>query len=136
MIALDTNVIVRYVTGDDPVQSPLAAEVFARLAAEEPGFVCREVLLELVWVLGHTYDYARVEIARVLEGLLSATELEIEEGQALGAVLHLYADRGFDFADLMIREVSLRRGASPVVTFDSRAARLEGVRLIGGPPDA
>lgn len=136
MIALDTNVIVRYVVGDDPVQARLASDIFARLSEEDPGFVCREVLLELVWVLGHTYGYGRPAIGRVLEGLLSATELEIEDANALGAILHLYVDRGFDFADLMIRQVSLKRGASPVLSFDRKAARLEGVALIDGVAEA
>ena len=131
MIASDTNVIVRYFVDDDPVQTRQAEELFASLSEEEPGFVCRETLLELVWVLGHTYDYSRAEIAQVLEGLLAATELEIENADALGAVLHLYADRGFDFADLMIRQVSHQHGADRVLTFDRRAARLEGVELIG-----
>lgn len=132
MIALDTNVIVRFVVGDDPAQARLAGEVFVRLKEEEPGFVCRETLLELVWVLGHAYGYPRSAIGHVLEGLLSATELEVEDADALGAILHLYADRGFDFADLMIRQVSLKGGASPVLTFDRKAARLEGVELIDG----
>ena len=131
MIVPDTNVIIRYFVDDDPVQTRQAEELFASLSQEEPGFVCRETLLELVWVLGHTYDYSRAEIAQVLEGLLAATELEIENADALGAVLHLYADRGFDFADLMIRQVSQQRGADRVLTFDRRAARLEGVELIG-----
>jgi predicted nucleic-acid-binding protein len=136
MIALDTNVIVRYVVGDDLVQARLAEDVFARLKEEEPGFICRETLLELVWVLGHTYGYPRSAIGQVLEGLLSATELEIEDADALGAILHYYVDRSFDFADLMIHQVSLRRGASPVLTFDRKAARFEGVELIDGGTEA
>ena len=131
MIALDTNVIVRFFVTDDPEQSRLAAAFFADLSEDMPGLVCREVLLELVWVLGHTYQYTRAEITHVLEGLLAATELEVEDADALGAVLHLYADRGFDFADLMIRHVSAAMGAKRVVTFDKRAARLDGVELLG-----
>jgi predicted nucleic-acid-binding protein len=90
----------------------------------------------LVWVLGHTYSYPRSAVRRVLESLLSATELEIEDADALGAILHHYADRGFDFADLMIRQVSLKRGASTLLTFDRKAARLEGVEVIDGGTEA
>lgn len=135
MIALDTNVIVRFFVDDDPVQTRQAEELLASLSEEAPGFVCRETLLELVWVLRKTYGYSRTEIAQVLEGLLASTQLEVENADALGAVLYLYADRGFGFADLMIRQVSQQHGADRVLTFDRRAARLEGVELIGAGTD-
>lgn len=135
MIALDTNVIVRFFVDDDPVQTRQAEELLASLSEEAPGFVCRETLLELVWVLRKTYGYSRTEIAQVLEGLLASTQLEVENADALGAVLYLYADLGFGFADLMIRQVSQQHGADRVLTFDRRAARLEGVELIGAGTD-
>ena len=103
MIALDTNVLVRFVTQDDPVQGRIVTKLFQGLTAEDPAFICRETVLELVWVLGKTYSYARTDIARVLEMLLASRELEIEDADALGAIVGLYEARGFDFADLMIR---------------------------------
>ena len=131
MIALDTNVLVRFLTQDDPDQSAEAERLMSGLTADAPGHVCREVLVELVWVLERAYKYARADIARALEGLLSATELVIEAADDVGAVLQLYEDKGFGFSDLMIRQSSLRSGASTLVTFDRKAARLSGVTLLG-----
>ena len=51
MIGLDTNVIVRHLTGDAPVQSPEARRVFASLTEAEPGFVSLIALIEAYWVL-------------------------------------------------------------------------------------
>jgi predicted nucleic-acid-binding protein len=135
MIALDTNVLVRFLTQDDPDQGRMATDLIGGLTDKRPGFVAREVLVELVWVLERSYRYERAEIARILEGLLSASELEIEEGDTVGEILQLYEGKGFGFSDLMIRQAARRAGADVVKTFDKKAARLDGVEWIGsGPP--
>lgn len=131
MIALDTNVLVRFLTQDDPDQGRIASDLIGGLTEQNPGFVAREVLVELVWVLERSYRYERSEIARVLEGFLSASELEIEEGDSVGAVLQLYEGKGFGFSDLMIRQAARRVGATVVKTFDRKAARLDWMEWIG-----
>ena len=55
MIALDTNVLVRYLVDDDAEQAQAARTLLEGLTAERSGFVCREVIVELVWVLQRTY---------------------------------------------------------------------------------
>jgi len=131
VIALDTNILVRFLTQDDPDQSAEAERLISGLTSDAPGYVCREVLVELVWVLERAYKYARSDISRALEGLLSAAELVIEAADDVGAVLQLYEDKGFGFSDLMIRQAALRSGADTLVTFDRKAARLSGVTLLG-----
>jgi predicted nucleic-acid-binding protein len=130
MIALDTNVLVRFLTQDDPDQGRVASDLIGGLTEQNPGFVAREVLVELVWVLERSYRYERADIARVLEGLLSASELDIEEGDSVGAILQLYEGKGFGFSDLMIRQAARRAGAAALKTFDRKAARLDGVEWI------
>ena len=131
MIALDTNVLVRFLVQDDPDQARLATEVIDQLSDAVPGFVCREVLVELVWVLERAYRLGRAEIASALDGLLASTELVIEGADEVGPALELYRNDGFGFADLMIAAAARRAGASELVTFDRKAARLPGVRLLG-----
>ena len=58
MIALDTNVLVRYLVADDAGQAEAAQALLAGLTAERPGFVCREVAVELVWVLERAYRFS------------------------------------------------------------------------------
>ena len=62
MIALDTNVVVRFLVQDDPEQAALASEVISRLAVDAPGFVSREVMVELIWVLERAYRATRGEV--------------------------------------------------------------------------
>lgn len=132
MIALDTNVLVRFLVQDDPEQARLATEAIDQLSDAVPGFVSREVLVELVWVLERAFRLGRAEIAGALDGLLTSTELVIEGADEVGPAVELYRNDGFGFADLMIAGAARRAGASELVTFDRRAARLPGVRLLGG----
>ncbi|MET4102743.1 putative nucleic-acid-binding protein [Roseovarius sp. MBR-78] len=132
MIALDTNVLVRFLVQDDPGQAQVAGDIMDRLTDADPGFVGREVLVELVWVLERAYGYGRSEIAGALDGLLSSTELVIEAADDVGLAVDRYRNDGFGFADLMIAAAARRAGASELVTFDRKAARLPGVRLLGG----
>jgi predicted nucleic-acid-binding protein len=132
VIALDTNVLVRFLVQDDPEQARLATEAIDQLSDAVPGFVSREVLVELVWVLERAYRLGRAEIAGALDGLLTSTELVIEGADEVGPAVELYRNDGFGFADLMIAAAARRAGASELVTFDRRAARLPGVRLLGG----
>lgn len=130
MIALDTNVLVRFLVQDDPEQARIANTVFDQLTDVTPGFVSREVLVELVWVLERAYGYLRTDIATALDGLLSALELVIEAADDVGQAVERYRNEGFGFADLMIASAAKRAGASELVTFDRKAARLPDVRLL------
>jgi predicted nucleic-acid-binding protein len=131
VIALDTNVLVRFLVQDDPEQARVAGEIIDQLTEKAPGFVSREVLVELVWVLERAYRLGRAEISGALDGLLASTELVVEGADAIGSALEFYRNDGFGFADLMIVAAARRAGATETVTFDRKAARLPGVRLLG-----
>ncbi len=130
MIAIDTNVLVRFLTQDDPVQARLAGDVIAGLTAARRGFLAREVVVETVWVLERAYRFGRGEIARALTALLEAEEIEVEEADRVGAALAAYAKGGAGFSDHMIRLAAAARGCGEVVTFDAGFARSPGVRLL------
>jgi predicted nucleic-acid-binding protein len=129
-VALDTNVLVRFLVQDDPGQAALAGAVMAGLNVEAPGHVCREVLVELVWVLERAYGRSRAEVAGALEGLLAAPEIALEADDDTATAILRYRDEGQGFADLMIAAAAGRAGV-PLVTFDRSAARIAGVTLLG-----
>lgn len=131
MIALDTNVILRFLVQDDPDQAELARALFGTLTADDPGFICREVMVELIWVLERAHRFTRAEVATAIEAVLSAIELEVEAADDVGLALFRYREAGFGFADLMIEAASRRAGARELVTFDRKAAGLGQVRLLG-----
>lgn len=71
MTAIDTNVLVRYLVRDDAEQAEAARALLEGLTQRHPGFVCREVAIEVVWVLERVYRFGRAEIADVLLELLA-----------------------------------------------------------------
>ena len=77
MIALDTNVVVRFLVQDDETQSKAAISFMNSLTLHEPGYICREVIIEVVWVLERAYHLSRKQIVPVIEGLISSKELKI-----------------------------------------------------------
>ena len=130
MIALDTNVLVRYLVCDDAEQAEAARSLLESLSVDRPGYVCREVTVELVWVLERAYGFTRDRIATVLEELVATEGLVIEAAEDVAHAAFRYRRDGAGFSDLMILAAAKRSGAHPLYTFDRKAARLEGAALL------
>lgn len=131
MIGLDTNVLVRFLVQDDPDQAAAATAFVTGLTEAEPGFVCREVLVELVWVLERAYDLSRGEIALALDGLLETRELMLESADSVAVAVDRYRKGGAGFADQMVALAGQGAGCRETVSFDRKAAGLPGMRLLG-----
>jgi predicted nucleic-acid-binding protein len=131
MIGLDSNVLVRYLTQDDPIQSPKATEIIERrLTEENPGFVCIVAMAETVWVLDRAYGLAVYEIAAAVERMLQANVLVVEnEQEVFSAMIALKEGHG-SFADALIVALGARVGCSRTLTFDRKALRLPGFQPV------
>jgi len=131
MIGLDTNILVRYLTQDDPIQSAQAAEILERrLTDKNMGFVSIVAMIETVWVLDRAYGFSKQAIAATLERLLQVEVLMIEnEQQVFTAMVALKQGRG-SFADALIAELGTRAGCRSTLTFDRKAARVAGFELV------
>ena len=115
MIGLDSNILVRYLAQDDPVQSRKAAKIIERqLSEKNPGFISIVTIVETVWVLERAYGFEVFVI-----------ESEAEVFTATAAVK---AGKG-SFVDVVIAALGLRAGCSHTLTFDQKAARLPGFEL-------
>ncbi len=130
MIGLDTNVLVRYLTQDDPVQAAQATMLIERrLTDDEPGFISVVAMAETVWVLGRFYRFGRERIVAAIERMLGADTLVVEdEPEVFTAMIALQEGSG-EFADALIGALSAKAGCSRVITFDRRALRLPGFEL-------
>jgi predicted nucleic-acid-binding protein len=131
MIALDTNVLLRYLVQDDPKQSPKATEIVERrLTKRNPGFVSVVCILETVWVLGSLYKRSSQQIADHIEMILAADTLTVQnEQEVFQAVIALRNHVG-SFEDALIGALGIWWGCSATLTFDHEAARrLNGFQL-------
>lgn len=131
MIGLDSNILVRYLAGDDPVQSARAADIIERrITEDDPGFVSVVAMVETVWVLDRAYGLEAHEIAAAVEGILQADTLVVENEQEVFTAMIAVKERQGSFADALIGALGFRAGCSRTLTFDRRAVRLPGFALI------
>jgi predicted nucleic-acid-binding protein len=130
MIGLDTNILVRYLTQDDAGQSPVATDLLEfRLSQRRPGFISVVVMVETVWVLERAYGFRDEEIAAVLEGLLQADVLVIQNEQEVFTATMALKEGTGSFADALVGALGIRAGCSHTLTFDQAASRLPGFKL-------
>ena len=126
MHAVDTNVLIRLVTRDDPRQTA-AAEAFIAKGAWVPHLA----LAEAVWVLASVYDLGPPDIATAVEMLLNHRHLTIEHSDAVAAALGHYRTRpALGFSDCLVLETARRAGHLPLGAFDRVLSRLDGAQRL------
>lgn len=131
MAGVDTNVLVRWLVRDDETQTRRADALFDSMQkAGSSLFVALTVALELEWVLRSRYGYARDTFSRTLAELLETEELEFQAATALEQTLLRLEECNADFADCLHSEICAAQGHAPLLTFDSRAARLANIQLL------
>jgi predicted nucleic-acid-binding protein len=126
MIGLDANVVVRYLTQDDPLQSPRATTLIEGLSEANRGFISVVAMVETAWVLKRSYGFSDRRIAAAIEGLLAADALLVEDEREVSVAMIALKRRQGSFADALIAALGAKAGASVTLTFDRKAARLPG----------
>ena len=120
MNGLDTNVLVRYLTQDDPKQAALANRLIEEAAAKEEKILLHPlVFCELIWVLESAYAYPKSDILKVLERILRTAEFEISEKDLLWLALTDYRSGKGDFSDYYLGRANERAGAKVTLSFDT-----------------
>lgn len=131
MIGLDTNVLVRYLTQDDLVQSMQGnAFVERQLSHAEPGIFGHIVLCEVGWVLSRAYDYTREQVADALGALLTCRAFRIESPDPGILALLNYRHGTADFSDYLLGRAHQRLGARYTATVDRKAAQAPQFTLL------
>ena len=127
MAAIDTNVLVRLVTRDDPAQYEKAQ---AFVHKHQPVLVTQLSVLELVWVLMSRYGMDKRRVGQVVQALLEMVELDVQEPAILEAALKTWKSAKADFADCFILETVKAGSETPLGTFDATLGKLEGCRRL------
>jgi predicted nucleic-acid-binding protein len=132
MKGLDTNVLVRYLTQDEPRQAAIAErEISEAVRGGESLLVQPIVLCELVWVLESAYDVTRMEVAATLERILRTAQFEIPQKETAWGALTDYRTGKGDFADYFIGRANADAGADVTLTFDRALKGSSRFRLPG-----
>ena len=126
MHAVDTNVLVRLVTRDDPKQVALAEAFVAKGA-----WVSQLVLAETTWVLSAVYELDSPKIAAAVDMILNHRELSVQDPDVVVKALdHFRKKPSLGFSDCLILEVARRAGHLPLGTFDRNLAKRDGVQKL------
>lgn len=127
MIALDTNVLVRFLAEDDPAQARIAAAIIEGAAdRDESLFLSDIVITETTWVLARAYKVSRSTLADIVHRLADARHIAMRDENVVRRAATGYAKGKGDFADYFIRELARASGCEHVVTFDRTLWREEG----------
>jgi predicted nucleic-acid-binding protein len=116
MLAVDTNVVVRFLANDDPRQSPLTRDLFLTQSI----WIAKTVLLETDWVLRNSYGMDSAAVRFALMRLLTLPLVSVEDEAAVRKAL-LLGDQGLDFADAL--HLASRPAGVRFVTFDRALIR-------------
>jgi predicted nucleic-acid-binding protein len=123
VIGLDTNILVRYLTQDDPAQAAKANEVIGQATTRGERLHIDVVgLCELFWVLVGPYGLARGTVADTLEKMLDTSLLSFEDKDLVREATAQFRRGPGDFADYLIGARNRRAGCDRTLTFD-RALR-------------
>lgn len=131
MKGIDTNILVRFLVGDDETQARKVYDLFKKAeAARSELFVPLLVILELIWVLESVYAIPRHEILDALRELLLMPVLNFEHRPALHHFIQAAQESTYDLSDLLIAHAAKAQGCEVVMTFDRKAARFELFELV------
>lgn len=129
LTGIDTNVLLRVLLQDDPVQGAIAARFFRELGTDSPGFITQVTLAETYWVLARAKRLPRATCLAVIRRLVETEVLEFDDGEGVVRALSL-AEAGADFADALIQGAMELFGVDETVTFDRAAAERLGWTLL------
>ena len=133
MIALDTNVLVRYLTQDDPAQARAASRLIEReLSTARPGLILAVVLAETLWVLGELYGATEGEKIDCAEQLLATRQLKMQHKPAVERAVQMARNASCGLVDCLIAEIAADEGCDHVATFDRKAGKQAGFALLKG----
>jgi predicted nucleic-acid-binding protein len=126
---IDTNVLVRHLTGDPPAMARRATRF---LAAAAPGelLLADLVLAEVVYVLESVYDLDRPAVAAAARAVVTFPAIAVEDPQLLLRAVEVYENDRLDFAEAYLVASAERSGVRAVASFDKTVRRVASVELI------
>jgi predicted nucleic-acid-binding protein len=128
VIALDTNIMLRYLADVDSAEGPAAKHLVEEvLSQEKPGFISVLVLAEMLWVLSKGYNVSPEQQRVIIGMLLAMDQLVIDHADSVEQALSLPHR---DLADCILHEIGQTAGCTYTATFDKRFAKLDQVKLV------
>jgi predicted nucleic-acid-binding protein len=130
MIGIDSNVLLRLLTADDPQQHQAALAFFNQRSSASPAFVSAVTLAETVWVLRRSYRFTQEEIRSSLSRVLDSDDFVVEARESVEFIRQEGANP-IHLGDYLVAYLCKKAGCKRTVTFDRRAAKsVPGMELL------
>ena len=124
MKALDTNILIRFLVGDDEVQARKVYLIFKKAESDKKElFVPLLVILEMIWVLESVYEISRADILDSISDLLSMPIFKFDQQPALQQLIQSAQGNKYDLSDLLIAHSANANGCEAFITFDKKASK-------------
>jgi predicted nucleic-acid-binding protein len=126
MLAADTNILVRLMTGDDARQTEIAERFI-----EQGAWVSVLALAEAIWVLRTVYKRNAAGVVEAVEMMLANKNVVLEDSEVVAAALELFRSRpSLKFSDCLMLHLARKAGHLPLGTFDRALGRVDGTRKL------
>lgn len=129
-IGLDTNLLVRYITNDDPGQADKVEDLFDSLRDNSTLVINRVVLAELDWVLTQVYEYSKGDFLKVIDQMFATQKIAFSDPNLVKEACRLYTKSNADFADCYLGVINADLGCETTYTFDKQASKLSLFTLV------
>jgi predicted nucleic-acid-binding protein len=125
----DTNLFLRYLTNDVPVQADLVESLLHRAAKRKTNLVTTNmVIAEIVWTLESYYELDKKEIQTMILGILNTDGLEVKDSDLILQAIFHYTDKNVDFIDAFNAAWMIKNDVDKIYTFDQKHFnRFEGI---------
>ncbi len=131
MKGIDTNILIRFLVGDDEVQAKKVYTIFKKAELNKTElFVPLLVMVELIWVLESIYEITRTDILDAINELLLMPILKFEHQSALQKFSISGRGSKYDLSDLLIAHSAREQGCESVITFDKKASKFDLFELV------
>lgn len=131
-VAIDTNVLIRYVTNDEPTKADRAKQFLERIErGEEECILCEAVIAEVIWVLTHPriYNLSREEVVEYLVSVVQLNGVRIQPKTMYLRALEMYKTSDLDFTDCLLASMVECGRAASLASFDSEIRQYFPVEL-------
>lgn len=120
-VVIDTNLLVRFLTEDDPAKAKAVDGILARAGKGEIKVLVPSIVIaELVWVLESFYKMEAADIAELVEAVLNTPGVEVTDKSIINSALKLYKMKHIDMIDAWIIEFAKDAGVGAIYTFDRK----------------
>ncbi|MDZ7808339.1 MAG: type II toxin-antitoxin system VapC family toxin [Gracilimonas sp.] len=129
MAAIDTNILIRFLVRDDEGQFQQVLALFEEYR-ERSLTINVHVIVEAAWVLSGLYNYSKDELIQTFRHLINTEALDVQDDKIIEKALDMYELSNADFEDCLITAQNEFTNHSPTFTFDKKASKLKGMKLL------